>query len=68
MKDLNFWFDTMAGMFGLQYQFGQEMNLSEDGTTLTTWLTSDAFKALLQWSNKMYEEGLPRAVKITRQR
>ncbi len=56
--DLNFWFDTVAGMFGLQYQFGQEMNLSEDGKTLTSWLTSDQFKALLQWSHKMYEEGL----------
>ena len=56
--DLAFYLDTMAGMFGLQYQFGQEMNLSEDGTTLTCWLTSDNFKSLLEWSNKMYTEGL----------
>ena len=56
--DLSFYLDTMAGMFGLQYQFGQEMNLSEDGTTLTSWLTSDNFKSLLEWSNKMYTEGL----------
>ena len=56
--DLSFYLDTMAGMFGLQYQFGQEMNLSEDGTTLTCWLTSDNFKSLLEWSNKMYTEGL----------
>ena len=56
--DLTFWLDTMAGVYGLQYQFGKEMNLSDDGTTLTTWLTSDAFKSLLQWSNKMYAQGL----------
>ena len=49
---------TMAGMFGLQYQFGQRMNLSEDGKTLNSWLTDDRFKELLQWTKAMYDEGL----------
>lgn len=56
--DMNNYIVRMAGMFGLQYQFGHQMNLSEDGKTLECWLTSDQFKALLQWSNKMYAEGL----------
>ena len=56
-SDLNSWFDTVVGMFGLQYQFGQELNLSEDGKTLSSWLISDEFKEVLQWSNKMYEAG-----------
>ncbi|MGN0745683.1 MAG: extracellular solute-binding protein [Aristaeellaceae bacterium] len=55
---LDNWLTRTAGMFGLQYQFGQRMNLSEDGATLTSWLDSDEFKALLQWSNTLYAEGL----------
>lgn len=56
--DLPSWLTTTAGMFGLQYQFGQEMNLSDDGKTLTTWLTSDEFRQLLEWTAKIYAEGL----------
>lgn len=55
---LDNWLTRTVGMFGLQYQFGQRMNLSEDGTTLTSWLDSDEFKAFLQWSNSLYTEGL----------
>lgn len=57
-SDLNMWLDTMAGVYGMQWQFGQKLNLSEDGKTLSTWVTSDAFKQLLQDSNALYNEGL----------
>ena len=58
VNNLNNWITRVGGMYGLQQQFGQRMNLSEDGKTLSTWITSDTFKELLQFTNQLYTEGL----------
>lgn len=51
------WVQNFVGMWGLQRQFDQSFNLTEDGK-LKEWLTSGELLDLLKWSNKLYKEGL----------
>ena len=46
-----------AGVWGYEYQFGTYLEVSEDGV-VTTYLTDDHFKDMLQWLASMYAEGL----------
>ncbi len=45
-----------AGVWGYQYQFGTYLEV-KDGT-VSTYLTDDGYKDMLQWLAKMYAEGL----------
>lgn len=45
-----------AGVWGYQYQFGRFLEV-RDGK-VTTYLTEDRFKEMLQWLSSMYAEGL----------
>ncbi len=46
-----------AGVWGYQYQFGTYLQVSEDGV-VSSYLTDDKFKEMLQWLASMYAEGL----------
>lgn len=54
--DLPGMINNLCGVWGLQRQFGQNIQV-KDGT-VETWITSDEYKDMLMWLNKMYTEGL----------
>lgn len=53
---LSTWIANFCGLWGLQRQFGQDLNLS-DGV-VSEWMTSEAYRDLLRWTKNLYDEGL----------
>ena len=45
-----------AGVWGYQYQFETFLEVKDD--VVSTYLTDDGFKEMLQWLSEMYSEGL----------